>query len=261
MKYLSDYITTLLAEGKHFFTKQEATYLLKISDTQFRFQAYRLSQKKVVKRLVGDFFMIIPPEYYHLGSLPPTLIINSLMEYLGRDYYVGLLSAAALYGATEQQPMTFQVITNKATKKIDLERGSIEFHVFSDCPSSSKTVMNVATGHVKVSTREQTIVDLVRFYTVSGYMSNVALVIKSLTEEVNLLRFHHVVSKERYTSVLQRLGYIFEFLGLVRLAEIIDHALKNRKMQYILFRSDYYKKTGPKNSRWKLIINDTLELS
>lgn len=260
MKYLSDYITTL-AEGKHFFTKQDATNLLKISDNQFRFQAYRLSQKKVVKRLVGNFFMIIPPEYYYLGALPPNLIIDSLMDYLGQDYYVALLSAASLYGATDQQPMTFQVITNKATKTIDLERGSIEFHVSSDCSSSSKTVINVATGHMKVSTREQTIVDLVRFYTVSGYMSNVALVIKTLAEEVNFLRFHHVVSKERYTSILQRLGYILEFLGRVRLTEIVDRTLKNRKKQYILFRPDFYKKTGPKNSSWKLIINDTLEIS
>ena len=64
-----------------------------------------------------DFFMIIPAEYQKLGSLPPHWVIDSLMRYLKQDYYIGLLSAASFYGATEQQPMTFQVITDKFTKK------------------------------------------------------------------------------------------------------------------------------------------------
>src|SRR3990167_2841567 len=112
MKSLHDYILTLLARGQFFFSRQEAISVLGLDQNKFRHQAYRLSKKKVIKRLLGDFFMIISPEYYHLGSLPPNWIVAPLMEHLEREYYIGLLSAAAFYGATEQQPMALQVITN-----------------------------------------------------------------------------------------------------------------------------------------------------
>ena len=55
--------------------------------------------------------MIITPEYAQSGMLPATLFIDDLMKSLNRKYYIGLHSAAALYGAAHQQPMEFFVIT------------------------------------------------------------------------------------------------------------------------------------------------------
>lgn len=261
MKSLKDYIATLLAQGKYFLIKQEALSVLNISESQFRFQAYRLSQKKVLRRLIHNFFMIIPAEYHRLGSLPPSWIVDHLMKYMQQEYYIGLLSAAAIYGATEQQPMTFQVITNKAIRPIQLDRMSIEFHVFKDIPSSSITKLKVATGYAKIATREQTLVDLVRFYVVSGYMSNVALVIKSLAEECDTLLLTEVISREKTKTVLQRLGYILEVTGFPKLAEIVASQLANKRIEYTLFRPDFHEETGKRVNRWKLILNDTLELT
>jgi predicted transcriptional regulator of viral defense system len=260
MKYLNGYINTLLAEGKFFFTKQEAMSRLELNPNQFRFQAYRLLKRKAIRRLVHDFFMIIPAEYYHLGSLPPNWIIDPLMKYLKQDYYIGLLSAAALYGATEQQPMVFQVITNKVTKSIHLERGFIEFHVLKNCSLSTTSFITVSTGYVKVSSREQTIIDLVKFYKVSGYLSTVALVIKTIAEEGDLSKLDIVIAQEKTNSVLQRLGYILENVGFPQLADIIDLELKKRSIQYVYLRPDFHKKEGFKDKRWKLVINDSLEL-
>lgn len=155
MKYLRTYISKLLPRGKWFFTKEEALAALGITPGQFRFQAYRLSKKKLLKRLIGSFYMIIPPQYTNRGSLPPDWIVAPLMEHLKQDYYIGLLSAGSIYGATEQQPMIFQVITNKQSKPIELERGNIEFHIFKECSSAVTKEIAVSTGFVKISTREQ----------------------------------------------------------------------------------------------------------
>ena len=260
MKTLKEYIIELLAEGKYFFTKQETLLVLNINESQFRFQAYRLSQKKAIKKIVNNFYMIIPSEYSHLGSLPTNWIIDPLMKYLDQEYYIGLLSAAALYGSTEQQPRVFQVITDKTTKDIDLERTKIKFHTFKYCYLSTKTVLTVPTGYVKVSKREQTIVDLVRFYNVSGYLSNVALVIKSLAEESDPEVLSHVIANEKTKAVLQRLGYIFEITNFTELAKIVEVELSKRKIEYVLLRPDFHEKKGKKTGRWKLILNDSLEL-
>lgn len=261
MKSLKEYINTRLANGKYFFSRQDTLKELGLTPSQFRFQAYRLSQKKAISRLWGDFFMIIPAEYFHLGSLPSHWIIDPLMKYLNQDYYIGLLSAASLYGATEQQPMTFQVITNKTTKPIQLDRGNIEFHSFKNCSSSLVTTIQAPTGTAKISKKEQTLVDLLRFYDSCGHLSNVASVIKSLAPECDPETLAQVAKKERTTSLLQRLGYILELAKFPKLAQIIEHELLRRRTKYILLQPDFPTKEGIKLNRWKLILNDTLELS
>lgn len=260
MKSLKGYINTLLARGKYFFTKQEVISQLQLTPSQFKFQAYRLSKAGSIKRLVHDLFMIIPSEYHSLGSLPATWIIDSLMKYLGQDYYVGLLSAAAMYGATEQQPMNLQVITTKATKDIKLPRGAIEFHISKECPKAQTISMKVYTGFVLVSSKEQTIIDLVKFYKSAGYLNNVALVIKELAVEAKSIKLRKVAQNEKRTAVLQRIGYILQFVKATKLARSIALVLKNRKSEYILLKPDFCGKTGAKDKQWKLIINDTFEL-
>ncbi|APR99008.1 type IV toxin-antitoxin system AbiEi family antitoxin domain-containing protein [Wolbachia endosymbiont of Folsomia candida] len=260
MKYLRNYIQSSLANGKYFFTKEEVVSELKITPSQFRFQAYRLAKKRVVKSLIGDFFMIVPAEYQHLGSLPPHWIIDSLMQHLGEDYYIGHLSAASLYGATHQQPMSFQVITNKARRNIKLERGMIEFHCYKNCSSAAKEQITLPTGYVKISTREQTLLDLVRFYTSCGYLSNVATVVKDLSKECKPQLLARVVKNEKTDSVLQRLGYILEFTGYHNMASVIEQQLKKRKIQFICLRPDCCSNNCQRANRWKLLINDILEV-
>ena len=260
MKNLKDFITIRLGVGKHFFTKQEALSSLGISPSQFRFQAYRLAQKKVIKRLILDFYMIISPEFYHLGSLPPLWLIAPLMNYLGQEYYVGLLSAGSIYGATHQQPMTFQVIINKRIRNINLQRGSIGFHTYQGSKNAIKDTITVPTGYVQISSREQTMLDLVRFYQASGYLSNVAHVIKSLAEACDSSALEKAAKNEKATPVLQRLGYILEYTGFLKLSEVVAQELQKRVIKYVLLKPDFHVKEGQRAAPWKLIINDALEV-
>lgn len=246
MERLEEFITYKLANGAYFFTKQEALKTLGISPDQFRHQAYRLSIKKVLMRLIGGFYMIIPAEYYHQGSLPPLWIIDQLMGYLDQPYYVGLLSAAALYGSTEQQPMTFQVITNKLTRAIDLERGLITFHTFSECKKSHVIKHKVPTGYVFISSKTQTMVDLIRYHQASGYMSNVAIVIKNIAAECNLDDFKEEIKGERTGPILQRLGYILALQGLSNFALVVEEELSKRSTRYVLLEPDSHSKSGKK---------------
>lgn len=260
MKYLSDYIQNCLADGKYFFTSEEALLNLQLSTEQFRHQAYRLAKKKLVRRLIQDFFIIIPAEYSHLGNLPPHWIIDPLMHYLGQGYYIGLLSAAALYGATHHQPMVFQVITSQPIRQIKLARGNIEFHMFKDLTSAYIKQISSPAGYANISGKEQTMLDLVRFYKVAGYLSNIAIIIKELSNDIDERTLTVVIKKERNNSVLQRLGYIFELLNQEIFASCIEKELSQRKTQFIRLRPDFHDKVGMHNTRFKLIINDTIEL-
>ncbi len=260
MKSLKDFIASQLAVGKSFFVKEDALRILDITPEQFKYQAYRLSQKRLLKRLSHSFYMIIPPEYFNWGAMPPLMFIDHLMKYLNQDYYVGLLSAASLYGATHQQPMAFQVITTITMKNIKLKRGSVEFHSYSGCKSASKKSITVKTGYVQVSSKEQTMLDLIRFYKASGYLDNIALVIKDLAEQCDPNELSKVIKNEKENPILQRLGYILEFARFENLANIVAEKLKKRKLRYVLLKPEFHRKIGKKLETWKLIVNDTLEL-
>lgn len=260
MKTLKDYINNLISIGKYFFTKKEAMTELELNTTQFRFQAYRLSKRKAIKRIKNDFFMIITPEYYNIGSLPIYWIIDAYMKYLDQSYYIGLLSAASMYGATEQQPMAFQIITNKSTSTINLERNKVEFHVFKYCELANLTNIKVPTGYAKISRREQTILDLIRFYKKCGHLNNVALIIKDLAKDCDPSILQITISNEKNEPVLQRLGYILGLHDYKELAIVIEKELQKRKTEYVLLVPDLKKGLNKKSERWKLILNDSLEL-
>lgn len=259
-KNLHEFILSLLADGKYFFSKEEALRSLGFNPNQFRLQAFRLYKKKSLKNLGHGFFMIIPPEYHHFGSVPPHWIIDPYMKYLKHDYYIGLLSAASLYGTTQQQPMTFQVITDKPMRPIKLERGSIEFHCYKDCSRGSTEQITVPTGYAKISTKAQTLVDLVKFYPVCGYLSNVATIIKELGAQCSPETLSHVVEFETVETVLQRLAYILELTEFSSLSNVIDEELKRRHIYETLLRPDVHTREGQRIGKWKLVLNDTLEI-
>ena len=257
---LQECIRGYIKNGKFFFTQEEALAKTGLEPELFWVQAHRLVKRGSIKRLRSSFFMIIPDEYLNFGSLPTHWIIDSLMKYLGQSYYVGLLSAGAIYGATAQVPMTFQVITNSQTREILLERKRIEFYVSKNIALAQISRITVPTGTVAISTKEQTMIDLVRFYKVAGYLSNVASVVKRLAEEAKMPELARVLKVEKNLSAIQRLGYILETTQFPRLAEVVENELAKRSIRYVLLRPDYFVKTGEKAKRWKVILNDTLEV-
>jgi len=260
MKTLKEYIASCMHNGKHFFTKDEAASELNLNQSQFQMQVWRLYQKKLVKNLGHGFFMIIIPEYYHYGSLPPQTIIDPLMRHLGIEYYIGLLSAASLYGATDQQPMVFQVITSVQIKPITLERGLIEFHYSKSCKNGLIEQLTVPTGYVKISTKEQTMIDLVRYQSACGWLNNVASILKDLAAECTAQKLMKAIERESTETVLQRLGYILEYTGHNDLAKAIELELAKRSIRFTYLRPDSQQKEGMRHNRWKLLINEPLEV-
>lgn len=54
----------------------------------------------------------MPPQYASKGILPAAMFIDGLMKSLDRKYYVALLNAAALHGASHQQPQEYFIVTS-----------------------------------------------------------------------------------------------------------------------------------------------------
>ncbi len=102
--YILTWIEQLQSKGKIAFSYDEViTDFPEKSENAIIQSLSRLSQRGRVVPVYKGFYLIVPAEYAAMEILPPILFIDYLMEYIGKPYYIGLLSAAALYGAAHQQ--------------------------------------------------------------------------------------------------------------------------------------------------------------
>lgn len=257
---LKSFVVSLASKGKSCFSEQDALKETGLSRIALRSALRRLKKKHEIASPIRGFFIIIPPEYQSLQSLPPDQFIDDLMQHLNIPYYVGLLSAAQYYGAAHQKPQVFQVISSKARRNIKVGRVKIIFTIKSDIEQSATRQFNTPRGFVRVATPETIALDLVTFAQKSGGIPSVFEILSDLSEHLNLESCVQAIPHLKKAPFLQRLGYFFSLLGMEKHARLCEDELK---------KHHYIKKTlldpqesvteGVLNIRWNLIINTELE--
>ena len=247
-------------DGQYWLSRKEAIAALQISDQAFKLAAYRLSLKGSLKRVRGDFFIIVPPEYRAIGALPATLFIDAFMNNLNQPYYVGLLTAAALHGAAHQQPMTFQVITNKPTRSITIGQVSIEFNYKNNIASHFYQLKKTMSGMMRVSSPEMTAFDLVKYISSTGQINHVATVLCELTEQLDPKKLAGLLKNDDVEiTTAQRLGYLLESLQLPIDLAPLENQLKQRKLSRRVLVVSSQQDVIEYNQRWHIEVNEQVE--
>ncbi len=258
---MKKFIETLQSAGIYSFSRELVKGQLKISEAALKKVLQRYEKKKRILRIRRKFFIIIPIEYKVVGILPPFWFIDNLMKYLGVNYYVGLISAANIYGASHQQPQVFQVITEKKLRSINTKLIKIEFinkPKFPDKYFIEKR--KTETGIIKVSSPELTGFDLVKYIKQSGGINRVVSIIIELIDSINNNNLSTLAKKEIKPIYIQRLGYIFKFLNEDVKAGILKKTLRGRRKYPVQLVPNRDKKTGILNKEWRVIVNYDIEV-
>jgi hypothetical protein len=87
----------------------------------------RLREHGTIASPRKGFYVIVPPEYRAAGCLPASWFIDDLMKFIKEPYYIGLLSAAELFGAAHHRPQELQVISKQARRPLECGRVRIRF--------------------------------------------------------------------------------------------------------------------------------------
>src|SRR5580700_3533947 len=158
----SSYMTRLLSMGGVVFSAEEARKALGVSHGALLDAAERQQRKKHLVSPRRGFYVIVPPQYLSWGAPPPSWYVDDLMRHEGRPYYVGLLRAAELHGASHQAVMEFQVVTDKKMPQLLVGRSRIAFYYRKDMAAVSAGIENrkTDTGRMRVSSVELTVLDL-----------------------------------------------------------------------------------------------------
>ncbi|NNM88723.1 MAG: type IV toxin-antitoxin system AbiEi family antitoxin domain-containing protein, partial [Phycisphaerae bacterium] len=108
MSGIQQFIDSQLARGRGYFTKPAALAELGLSLQAFQAAIARLTRKGALVSPRRGFYLILRPEDRPLGAPDPARWIDPLMGYLGLDYRISLLRAAAFHGSTHQAAMVFR---------------------------------------------------------------------------------------------------------------------------------------------------------
>ena len=260
-QHLLNYIQTLQSNGRYTFTREEAITNLCLTPDAFKLAALRLIKKKQLARPKQGFYVIVPTEYQKIGVPPAAWYIDSLMRFNQQDYYVGLLSAAALHGAAHQQPQVFQVLSTKTFRAALVGRTKLEFFHKKNINSTSYQQLKTPTGYMNVSIPEMTALDLIKYVRSAGYLSHVATILSELQEKFDMTRFTQLLKTEKLESPhLQRMGYILELIEADKeIILLIKSWVNDHNPCFTPLRPDIPYKDATKNLDWRLYINELIE--
>jgi predicted transcriptional regulator of viral defense system len=262
---LAHHVAGLLSQGQAVFTRDEATAALGVTLRGFLKAAEREQRRGALLNPRRGFYVIVPAQFLSWGAPPPTWYIDDLMRHEGHAYYVGLLKAAELQGATHQAVMEFQVITDKRLPKIHAGRSIISFLYRKDMPSVADAVIDYKTdtGRMKISSPELTAFDLLRYAHAAGTLDSIATVLSDLGPKLRPAQLAKLASTfER--AVVQRLGYLVDYLKRPDCAAVLHaHLQKVRPLPWIELepqrRRGRSKTPLERNTRWNVIVRRRLE--
>ena len=258
---LTQWIEDRVKRGLYCFTAEDiAKALPSLAPATMRMALYRQREKGRIVSPWRNFYMIVPEEYSLNGQVPAHLYIEQLMSYLGKEYYVCLLNAAALHGASHQAVMTFSVMTSAPAIRSGVKNGlQMNFYSRKRMPMQYVVRRKAKTGFYNVSSPELTALDLVANQEHVGWLNRVAVVVGELAEAMDAEKMDVELMDYFPVADVQRLGYILDVvLGERDLADaIFDRMGKNfRKAALKIGKSaegcDY-------DRRWRLIINETID--
>lgn len=246
----------LISEGRYWVTSSEVAQLADMPTAHVYPGLQRLRRKGAMFSPTRGLYVVVPPEFRSWRVLPGELFIDAMMRTLGRRYYVGLLSAAAMHGAAHQAPQLFQVMVDRRVADRDIERVKLRFYTNEHLNQMAVEERPVDTGRVRVARPETTLIDLIVHPEQSGGLSNIATVIAQIGD-VDVTQLARL-ARLRSRSVARRLGWLLARyrmdLGLDPLREL---ALSDGQHPTRLVRT--LPARGPIDSDWNLQINACVE--
>ena len=248
------YLARLAAGGRHHFTSADAQAALGISAAAAKLALNRLAKQGVLASPARGFYVIVPPEYSSLRSLPADQFIPALMQHLGLSYYAGLLSAAQYHGAAHHRPQEFQVMLAKPKRTIVCGAVRVSFIVRKRLGEVPLQKFNTPRGTILVSTPEATAIDLVGYPHHAGGLDNVATILAELAERLDPAKLL-VAAQTAPIPWVQRLGYLLDRVDAGDKATELKTYVRRLATQSVPLLPTAPHKRSQRDAAWKLYVN------
>ncbi len=250
------YLQKVRSKGRYSITLSELQENTNLSYKAIQQTIFRAKMNKKIAQIRQGFYVIIPPEYSNSEILPVYLYIDDLMQFIKRDYYLGLFSAASLHGAGHQQAMNTQLIIESPSLR-NIKNDKLEIAFFTKNKWTKNDIIEKKTdaGYINVSSPELTALDLIYYHKRIGGINRTLSIIEELAEEINPQKLYETTQRFKNNTTIQRLGFLFdEIFNEKNLANSLYKSIKNKTTNKALLSSLSQDK-GKINKKWNIVIN------
>ena len=147
------------------------------------------------------------------------------MTTLTLPYYAGLLTAAEYHGAAHQRPQEFQVLVEKARRRIECGNVRVGFFVRKNLRRVPTQTLNTRRGFIVVSTPGRLV----------------------------------TAAPAAPVPWAQRLGYLLELAGAGGKTEPLQQYVRAHVHESVLLRPGAPRGTSSRQDAWKLFVNAEVE--
>ena len=252
-------VSWLLSNGITSVTTAELSDLLGIPENQVRQRLAPLVKRGEIVSPARGFWVPVPFEYRQWGAPEAKYYIDKMMQFLGADYYIGWMTAAAIHGAGHHASQVFQVATSKMVTNRMVGRSDLRFFQRSNTGSLPTLRYQTQTGAVNVSTRAATMLSVTNdLNNVSG-IDNAANIVIELSETEDAFIGEVVACAALFPiSALRRLGWILE--NYTDTSDLDKLATISKESKVKLSKLSMYQSYSNRiDKTWSLDINERIE--
>jgi len=243
-------LSELARENKVIFTVREAKKILK---EEPYLTLHSLKEKKWILALKGGLYAIVPLDIGVKGSEDFIVHDFVIASHLTKPYYIGFWSALNYHGLSDQIPKSVFIATKKAKKSLTILNTEFVFVQLSDERFIGIEKIEIEDQKVNISNVNKNIVDCLDHPEHSGGIEEVARAIYFNHKELNFKKIKEYALKMKNMTILKRVGFILEKVGLL---EEYMEILKEVKLTKGYSKFDTIsKKKGKYNEKWKLLVN------
>jgi len=213
------------SQSRYLFTPEEFAHLTgrEPGSAALKMALQRLSKagQIVLATKTPVQWLIVPPEHLHFGAPPVEWWLDDCMRKIAPHYYLALLSAARHWGSSHYAIQTTQVMLDR--RRPSIAAGQIRVDFTPKRNSSATPVSSIRTGvaGLRVSTREATLLDLMRHQTEVGGMDAIARIANDFASDMSAQGITEALNALDFVPTAQRLGFVLDHLGAARLANAV----------------------------------------
>ena len=252
----------LLARGIAGVSTADIAHLLGVPVSQVRQRVALLRKRNMLVSPARGFWVPVAPEYRAGGAAEPFVYIDSMMHFLGQEYCVGWLTAAALRGASHQAPQVFQVATSGKSHNVQVGSYRLDFVHRGFCGEVAAPELTLRHGRARVASPGTVALMVAGDLELTGGLDNAATVILELSENKGFIAGVQDNAAFFSAAALRRLGWILDTFSE---DETIRSALSGLEKTAsaagtsLSFLSPTDPRKGSVNRTWNLLINREVE--
>lgn len=204
-----------------------------------------LEKKGFIQRIKRNAYVIASDVNEHLFAIATEVVKPS---------YISFWTALSFYGFTEQQINTVQVVTPKQVRDISIDSFRVEVTTFQPYRFYGYTKVD----RFAIAEPEKALVDSLAYPDKCGGWNECAKCLKNAWEHIDKRRFTDYLIQFNNKSVVSRVGYLIEHMGLEKTQNM--ERLRRYTSKSFVPLNPKKKRKGDYNKRWKIIVNQKIRV-